>query len=89
MGSTGRHKSAPIFHRRSTLRHFEILADTLREVFVDLVVPRNGRDFAGCAIYIDGMRAAFTQEFTTVRLEMAQQIPTFHQAAGRRSLMTE
>ena len=51
---------------------FQVFADLLRDEVDDLAMSRDGRRFLRAAINVNGVIAAFAQEFATVFLEMAQ-----------------
>ena len=51
---------------------FQVFADLLRDEVDDLAMSRDGRRFLRASINVNGVIAAFAQEFATVFLEMAQ-----------------
>jgi hypothetical protein len=58
--------------RVSWLGNVQVFANFPREEFNDLAMARNRRCFLRAAINVDGVIAAFPQEFATVLLKVAQ-----------------
>lgn len=63
------------------LRDSEIAADFAGQNVVDFLVAWDGGGRLSLRIDIDGMAAALAQKFASVRLQVTNQIATFH-AAG-------
>ena len=70
------------------LGNIQIFADLLREKFDNLAMSRNGCGFLRATVDIDSVIGAFSQEFTTVLLKVAEQFTTLHavvSASGSRT----
>src|SRR5436190_13050302 len=76
------------FRRMLRLGNIQIFADLLREKFDNLAMSRNGCGFLRATVDIDSVIGAFSQEFTTVLLKVAEQFTTLHavvSASGSRT----
>jgi hypothetical protein len=71
------------------LRDLEIAADLSGEKVVDLPMARNRGGAVRCAIYVNGVLAAFSKKLTTMLLQVPNKVIAFHAArSGKFSRMT-
>ena len=73
--------SAAMAGSASWHRNLEILADLSSEKIVDLSMTRNRGRLPGAPIHQNGVSPAFSEERTTVLLQVADEVSAFHSAA--------
>jgi hypothetical protein len=64
------------------LRDLQILANLSREVFLDLPMPRYGRELACLGLHINGMAATFTKKTTAMCFEMPNEVDPLRASSG-------
>src|SRR5213075_1286873 len=68
--------------KNSRLRNVQVLTDLLREKIDDLAMARNRGRLLRATIDVNGVIAAFAQEFTAVVFKMSNQVTPLHPVAS-------